>query len=129
MAFRAGANVEMTLVQMDSKIEAALAELQGLLGDRVSSAEAVREHHSHGESTHPPGLPDLVCFPKSTEEVSSIVKISARYGLPVVPFGAGTSLEGHVHALRGGISVDMRQMNRILRASAATREATVKHAC
>src|SRR5580698_9549074 len=107
----------MTFAPDSLAIDSALAELQGFLGDRVSASDAVREHHSHGESTHPPGVPDLVCFPQSTEEVSRIVKVSARYGLPVVPFGAGTSLEGGVNALRGGISVDMRQMNRVLRVS------------
>jgi D-lactate dehydrogenase (cytochrome) len=116
----------MGLVQNGSAIEAALTELRGFLGDRVSAAEVVREHHSHGESTHPPGMPDLVCFPQSTEEVSRIVKISARYGLPVIPFGSGTSLEGHVHALRGGISIDMRQMNRVLRVSVDDMDATVE---
>jgi len=116
----------MASVQNISAIESALAELQSLLGDRVSAAASVREHHSHGESTHPPGLPDLVCFPQSTEEVSRIVKVSEHFCLPVVPFGAGTSLEGHVHALRGGISIDMRQMNRILRISVDDMDASVE---
>jgi D-lactate dehydrogenase (cytochrome) len=116
----------MASVQNIPAIEAALAELREFLGERVSAAEVVREHHSHGESTHAPGMPDLVCFPQSTEEVSRILKTSARYGLPVVPFGAGTSLEGHVHALRGGISIDMRPMNRILRVSVDDMDATVE---
>lgn len=110
----------------ESQVQAALADLRALLGDRVTAAEAVREHHSHGESTHPPALPDLVCFPRSAEEVSRIMAISARYQLPVVPFGAGTSLEGHVHALRGGLCLDMRQMNRILRVSVEDMDATVE---
>jgi D-lactate dehydrogenase (cytochrome) len=104
----------------------ALAQLRELLGERVTAAEAVREHHSHGESTHAPGVPDLVCFPRTTEEVSAIARISARHGLPIVPFGAGTSLEGHVHAMRGGISLDMRQMNRVLRVSVEDLDATVE---
>jgi D-lactate dehydrogenase (cytochrome) len=107
-------------------IESALGELRAFLGDRVTAAESVREHHSHGESSHAPGLPDLVCFPQTTDEVSAIVKVSARHGLPVVPFGAGTSLEGNVHAMRGGISIDMRQMNRVLRLSAEDMDATVE---
>jgi D-lactate dehydrogenase (cytochrome) len=107
-------------------IEAAEAELRGFLGDRVSAAEVVREHHSHGEDTHTPALPDLVCFPHSTEEVSRIAQISARHNLAIVPFGAGTSLEGHVNALRGGISIDMREMNRVIRLSAADMDATVE---
>ncbi len=107
-------------------LDAASADLRGLLGDRVTAAFAVREHHSHGESTHTPALPDLVCFPQSTGEVSRIVQIAARYGLPIVPFGAGTSLEGHVHAIRGGLCLDMRAMNRVLRVSAPDLDATVE---
>ena len=113
-------------IENQSAIEAALGELHALLGERVTAAQVVREHHSHGESTHAPGMPDLVCFPQSTEEVSGIVKVSARHGLPVVPFGAGTSLEGQVNALRGGICVDMRQMNRVLRVSVEDMDATVE---
>ena len=116
----------MEIEERLSAVAEALEELRGFLGERVSSAEAVREHHSHGESTHPPGMPDLVCFPQTTEEVSRIVQASARYGLAVVPFGAGTSLEGHVHALRGGISIDMREMNRIVRVSVEDMDATVE---
>ena len=116
----------MATVHNMPEIEAAMGELRDFLGDRVSAAEAVREHHSHGESTHPPGLPDLVCFPETTEEVSRIALVSARYNLPIVPFGAGTSLEGHVHALRGGISIDMNRMNRILRVSVDDMDATVE---
>jgi len=116
----------MASLQGVSGISAAEAELRAFLGDRVSSADAVREHHSHGESTHPPGMPDLVAYPVLTEEVSRIVEVSARYGLAVVPFGAGTSLEGHVHALRGGISIDMREMNRVLRVSVDDMDATVE---
>ena len=115
-----------TATPNQSAIASALVDLSSLLGARVTAAEAVRQHHSHGESTHVPALPDLVCFPKSTEEVSEIVRVSARYGMPVVPFGAGTSLEGHVHATRGGICIDMRQMNRVLRVSSGDLDATVE---
>src|SRR5262245_42794793 len=73
---------------------AALEDLKGLLGSRATDSVAIREHHSHGESYHTPAPPDIVCFPKTTEEVASILKISQAYRLPVVPFGAGTSLEG-----------------------------------
>jgi D-lactate dehydrogenase (cytochrome) len=115
-----------TQVSNRAAIEAALVELHAILGARVTAGLAVREHHSHGESTHPPGLPDLVCFPHSTLEVSQILGVSGRHSLPVVPFGAGTSLEGHVHALRGGICVDMSQMNHVLRISAEDLDATVE---
>jgi D-lactate dehydrogenase (cytochrome) len=104
----------------------AVAELKALLGSRASDAAAVREHHSHGESYHTPAPPDVVCFPASTDEVVAIVKLSERFQLPVIPFGAGTSLEGHVQALRGGITIDLREMNRVLRISAEDLDATVE---
>ena len=104
----------------------AIRDLKALLGARASDAAAVREHHSKGESFHAPAPPDVVCFPASTEEVVQIVRISQRFGLPVVPFGAGSSLEGHVQALRGGITIDLRDMNRVLRVSAEDLDATVE---
>jgi D-lactate dehydrogenase (cytochrome) len=116
----------MTTTARASAIEAAAAELRALLDSRVSDAAAVREHHSHGESYHRPAAPDLVCFPATTEEVSAILKITQRHRLPVIPFGAGTSLEGHVHALAGGISIDLREMKRIVRVSAEDMDATVE---
>ena len=104
----------------------AIAALKALLGARASDGESVREQHSRGESWHPPAAPDIVCFPTTTDEVAEIVRISQRHQLPIVPFGAGTSLEGHVHAVKGGISVDLRQMNRVLRVSADDLDATVE---
>ena len=107
-------------------VAAALTELKVLLGSRASDADAVREHHSHGESYHPPAAPDIVCFPVTTAEVSEVAGISQRFELPLIPFGAGTSLEGHVHALRGGICVDLREMNRVLNVSAEDLDVTVE---
>jgi D-lactate dehydrogenase (cytochrome) len=115
-----------TQIANPSAIESALADLRTILGDRVTTSLATREHHSHGESSHTPALPDLVCFPQSTAEVSRIVAVSARYNLPVIPFGAGTSLEGHVQAVRGGLCLDMRQMNRVVRVSVDDMDATVE---
>ena len=91
--------------------------LRGILGDRVSTSESVREHHSHGESWHAPGLPDAVAFPTSTEEVAAIVRLCAEHRTPIVPFGMGSSLEGHVNAIHGGVSIDMTRMTRVLRLS------------
>jgi D-lactate dehydrogenase (cytochrome) len=116
----------MTLTRSASAIAAATAELKQLLGTRCSDTEAVRAHHSHGESYHPPAAPDVVCFPATTAEVVEIVGISARFQLPVVPFGAGTSLEGHVHALSGGITIDLREMNHVLRIGAEDLDVTVE---
>jgi D-lactate dehydrogenase (cytochrome) len=115
-----------TMPATRTAIEQALADLRAFLGDRVTASPAAREHHSHGESSHTPAMPDIVCFPQSTDEVSRILKMSAHYHLPIVPFGAGTSLEGGVNALRGGITIDMRQMNRVLRVSVEDMDATVE---
>jgi D-lactate dehydrogenase (cytochrome) len=105
---------------------ALVADLQQLLGDRCSSNATQLEHHSHGESWHAPGQPDVVVFPLTTDEVSGIVRIAARHGAPVVPFGAGSSLEGHVNAVAGGVSIDLSRMNRVLRVSADDLDATVE---
>jgi D-lactate dehydrogenase (cytochrome) len=107
-------------------IGSAARELRQLLGSRATDAAAVREHHSHGESYHTPAAPDLVCFPQTTDEVAAIVTIAAAHHLPVVPFGAGTSLEGHVHAIRGGITIDLREMRTIVRVSVDDLDVTVQ---
>jgi D-lactate dehydrogenase (cytochrome) len=104
----------------------AIAELKQRLGARANDTASVREHHSRGESYHTPAPPDVVCLPHTTDEVADIVRISARYGLPVVPFGAGTSLEGHVNAIHGGISIDLREMNRVVRVSVDDLDVTVE---
>ncbi|HVW84503.1 MAG TPA: FAD-linked oxidase C-terminal domain-containing protein, partial [Bryobacteraceae bacterium] len=107
-------------------LERALAELQTVLGTRVTTSDTQREHHSHGESYHAPALPDIVCFPVETREVSEIMRVSARHGIPVIPFGAGTSVEGQVNAIRGGIAIDLRGMNRIRRIGVEDCDATVE---
>jgi D-lactate dehydrogenase (cytochrome) len=107
-------------------LESALAELNLLLGSRVTNSASQREHHSHGESYHKPALPDIVCFPKETSEVSAIMQISARHHLPVIPFGAGTSVEGQVNAIHGGLAIDLRQLNKIVRMSVPDCDATVQ---
>src|SRR5258706_7851642 len=108
------------------RLEAARAELKSLLGSRATTSTAQREHHSHGEAYHSPALPDIGCFPRSTLEVSEIMKISARHQLPGVPFGARTSVEGQVHAIHGGITIDLREMNKPLRVSPEDCDATVE---
>jgi D-lactate dehydrogenase (cytochrome) len=120
--------MEPTLVpQTRAKVvDAAFSDLEALLGKRASRSEVLREHHSRGESHHPAAPPDIVCFPHSSEEVSEIVKISQRHHLPIIPFGAGTSVEGHVHAIRGGITISFREMNRLLRLSVEDCDATVE---
>lgn len=89
-------------------------ELRARFGDRYSTAAAVRDHHGKDDSHHPAIPPDGVVFAESTEDVAFAVRACARHGTPVIPFGAGTSIEGHVQAVRGGISIDMGRMNRVL---------------
>lgn len=88
-------------------VEGLVTDLRTLLGERASTGAAQREHHSHGESWHPAAEPDVVVFPVTTEEVAAVVRVAARHGAPIVPFGSGSSLEGHVSALAGGVSVDL----------------------
>jgi D-lactate dehydrogenase (cytochrome) len=92
----------------------ALAILAQRLGERLSVAPAVREQHANTTTWVANQPPDAVAFPASTEEVQAIVRICAAYGLPVIPFGAGTSLEGQINAPFGGVCVDFRDMNRVL---------------
>jgi D-lactate dehydrogenase (cytochrome) len=108
------------------QLQETVVELERLLDRRATTAEAVREHHSRGASYHPGAPPDVVCFPESTEEVSKILKITAKHNVPVIPFGAGTSLEGQVNAIYGGVTIDMREMNKILRISPEDLQITVQ---
>jgi len=103
-----------------------LASLRQLLGDRLSTSAAICAQHGKDESYHAPHAPDAVAFARDTEEVSAIVSLCAEYRTPVIAFGAGTSLEGHVAALAGGICLDLSQMNRILRVNAEDLDATVE---
>ena len=109
-----------------SALDALIADLRAVAGDRVSTAAAVREHHSHGESWHAPAPPDAVVFPESTAEVSRMVAACARHGVPMIPYGIGSSLEGHVNAIRGGVSIDLTRMTRVLRLSPDDMDVTVE---
>lgn len=102
----------------DATRAALVADLRAQLGDRCTTNPTQIEHHSHGESWHAPGAPDVVVFPLTTDEVVASVRVAARHGAPLVAFGVGSSLEGHVNAVRGGVSVDLSRMNRVLRVSA-----------
>jgi D-lactate dehydrogenase (cytochrome) len=106
--------------------EAAIASLQKVLGNRLSTAVSVREGHGKDASYHSCVPPDAVAFAQSTEEVSEIVKICAHHKVPLTPFGRGTGLEGNVVAVSGGVSLDLSNMNRILRVSAGDLDATVE---
>src|SRR5512143_870827 len=93
-------------------------ELAQRYGDRAVTSAAIRDQHSHGEGMADAALPDVVVFPHTTEEVASIVRVCNQARIPVIAFGVGTSLEGHVAALYGGVSLDFSQMNRVLEVSA-----------
>ena len=91
-------------------VDAAIAAAREFLGERLSTAQAVREQHGRGEDQTPPTLPDAVAFAETTEEVSRLLALCHAHGVPVTPFGAGTSLEGHVNPVRGGITLDLSRM-------------------
>jgi D-lactate dehydrogenase (cytochrome) len=100
---------------MTVKVNGLLHELKELLkSHQVTTNETVLEQHGKDESYHHPFSPDIVVFPENAEEVSKILKLAGTYGTPIVPFGLGTSLEGHVIPYDKGISIDFSQMNRIL---------------
>src|ERR1700688_641444 len=105
---------------------ALLASLRQLLGDRLSTSAAGCQKHGKDESYHTQHAPDAVAFARTTEEVAAIVSRCAKYKTPVIAFGTGTSLEGHVAALKGGVCIDLSQMNRVLRVGAEDLDATVE---
>ncbi|PWT76242.1 MAG: FAD-binding oxidoreductase [Proteobacteria bacterium] len=85
-----------------------------MLGERVTTSRALRERHGQDESYHAAFPPDAVAFPESTAEVVEIVRWCAAGRIPIIPYGVGTSLEGNITAVRGGICLDMSRMNRVL---------------
>lgn len=100
--------------------------LRRLLGERLSTASAVREHHGRDESHHPTMPPDAVAFPETTDEVAEIVRLCGQHKTPVIPYGVGTSLEGGISAVKGGICLDLGGMNKIIRVGAEDMDATVE---
>ena len=103
-----------------------LAALQSIFEDRVSTSQAMREHHGRDESSYDPMLPDAVVFAQTTEEVAQTVKLCNAHEIPVIPYGTGTSLEGHILALRGGVTIDLSQMNQVLAVHAEDQTVTVQ---
>ncbi|PYE17798.1 FAD-binding oxidoreductase [Paraburkholderia silvatlantica] len=103
-----------------------LDQLRSTFGERVSTSEAVRAHHGRDESPFDPQLPDAVVFAQSTGDIQTIVKLCARHGVPIIPYGNGSSLEGHLLAVQGGVSIDLSQMNRVLSINAEDLTVTVE---
>lgn len=97
-----------------ANIDATITALRDLLGDRVSTGASILEQHSADEAYTSPARPDAVAFPESTEEVSAILALCSQHKCPVIPYGIGSSLEGHIVPVQGGITVDTSRMNRVL---------------
>ena len=106
--------------------EPLITGLRDLLGERLVTGAAVREHHGKDASYHPARAPDAVAFAESEDEISDIVRLCAGHRAPIIAFGAGTSLEGHIAALRGGICVDLSRINRVLRVNPDDMDVTVE---
>lgn len=105
---------------------ALLQALQSRFGAQCSTAQAVREQHGRDEGSITAPAPDVVVFAESTADVQDCIRLAAAHGVPVIPFGAGTSLEGHLLAVQGGISLDVGRMNRVLRVNPEDMTATVQ---
>ena len=101
-------------------------ELKAALGEKVSVNETIREHHSKDESFHTPTLPEAVVFATCTQDVATTLKICNAHLTPVVAWGAGTSLEGNSTPVRGGVSLDLSQMDKILRVSSEDLDCTIQ---
>ena len=100
--------------------------LTARFGSRFSMAEAVRLHHGKDESSHPPMPPDGVVFAESTTEVAEILALCNAHRTPVIAYGTGTSLEGHILAVQGGICIDLSALNQVLAVRAEDMDATVQ---
>ena len=103
-----------------------LNALREYFGDRLSTTQAMREHHGRDESSYDPMLPDAVVFAHSTAEVAKAVALCNQYKFPVIAYGTGTSLEGHILALQGGLSIDVSQMNQVVALNAEDLTVTVQ---
>ena len=111
---------------MARPVDAVMAQARDFLGERMTTSAALREQHSHGEDTVTPVLPDGVAFIQTTEEAARLLALCHAHHVPVVPFGAGTSLEGHVTPVRGGISLDVSRMTAVLAVNAPDMDCRVQ---
>ena len=114
------------MTSADHDLATALTRIRDIVGERLTTGMAVRTHHGTDQSWHEPHPPEAVVFAHSTEEVSRIVGICAETRTPVIPYGVGTSMEGHITAPKGGISIDLSEMNQILAVHAEDLDATVQ---
>src|SRR5262245_41764441 len=95
-------------------VEMVIAELAAAFGNRLVTSQAVREQHGNSMTWIASQPPDAVIYPQSTEDVQQVVRICARHRVPIIPFGTGTSFEGSVNAPFGGVSVDFKDMHRVV---------------
>ncbi|NEK24046.1 FAD-binding protein [Sulfitobacter sp. JBTF-M27] len=114
------------LMRNEEGIQAALGVLKQQFGERFQTGHSIREQHGHTTTWIPNQMPDGVVFAKSTAEVSEIVKVCATHGVPIIAYGTGTSLEGHVNAPAGGISIDVSQMDSVLEVNAGDLDCRVQ---
>jgi D-lactate dehydrogenase (cytochrome) len=119
------ATTSRTRPQHDA-LQALTGRLRDDYGDRAVTAQAVREQHSHGEGLADAALPDVVVFPHTNDEVAAIVRLCHAARIPIIAFGVGTSLAGHVAALYGGVCLDFSQMNRVLEVNDAALDCRVQ---
>ena len=104
----------------------AIPRIREVIGERITTSMAVREHHGVDTSWHPPHPPEAVAYAHSTDEVSRIVRICAETDTPMIAYGAGSSVEGHVGALTGGITIDVSEMNQIVAVHPEDMDVTVQ---
>ncbi|MEM9736863.1 MAG: FAD-binding oxidoreductase, partial [Pseudomonadota bacterium] len=107
-------------------IASAIAELAPRFGNRLSAADGVRDTYGRNEAWYPVTPPDAVIWPESTAEVAEIAKVCHRHGCPIVAWGAGTSLEGHIVPVQGGITLCFEKMNKVLEVHAEDMDAVVQ---
>ena len=104
----------------------AIGELKAALGDKVTENDTIREHHSKDESFHLASMPDAVVFAESIEDISVVLRICNAHGVPVTPFGAGTSLEANSTPIHGGVSLDVSRMDKVVRVDQSDLDCTVQ---
>ena len=111
---------------MARPVDAVIAQARDFLGERITTNAAFREQHSHGEDYQPRAMPDAVAFIERSDEAARLLALCHQQGVPVIAFGAGTSLEGHVTPVRGGISLDLSRMTRVLQVNAADMDCRIE---
>lgn len=109
-----------------ANIDATVSALRDLLGDRLSTGPSILDQHSQDEAYTTPARPDAVAFPETTQEVSAILRICSQHSCPVIPYGIGSSLEGHIVPVQGGITIDTSRMNKVLEVHESDLDAVVE---